>query len=94
MQILNFDLPILNESQYLELAKKVIAVFDLAFETSLRSRIENSELETLVKKVEARGGSLDQVTPRDFLFTYPSQSEALFNRLEAMRMDGGLGLLT
>ncbi len=93
MRILNYDLPILNEPQYNELARKVIAVYDQAFDTHLRDRIDESEIEALVGKVAAKGGSLDQVTPRDFLFTFPSQSEALFNRLESMRMDKGLGLL-
>ncbi len=79
MRILNFDLPRLNGSQYVELAKKVVGVYDQAFDTDLRGRIEDPDIETLVERVKDRGGSLDQVTPRDFLFSYPSQAEALFN---------------
>ena len=78
------DIPRLSKEDYVELGKKVARVYDVAFGSTVSPRLSDQLLSNWIEFVAA--GSLDRLTPRDFLREKPSPAESFLSKLDQIRL--------
>ena len=78
----------LTENNYIDLYTKIIDAYDCCFQTNLSERVTRNDLKKWVHVVvNAKGGVIEMLTPRDFISQYPTSQTSFMEKLDVLRRD-------